>query len=78
LYARFLALRQLGLILGGGLGQNGAHGQKTGKDQKSSETNHQTPSGLNLMKYRQLRKGVAHEKLKLWQQNNTFRYYSTT
>jgi len=30
------------------------------------------------MKYRQLRKGVAHEKLKLWQQNNTFGYYGTT
>ena len=30
------------------------------------------------MKYKQLRKGVPHEKLKLWQQNNTFRYYNTT
>ena len=30
------------------------------------------------MKYRQLRKGVLDEKLKLWQQNNTFRYYNTT
>jgi len=25
------------------------------------------------MKYKQLRKGVAHQNLKLWQQNNTFR-----
>ena len=32
----------------------------------------------NLMKYKQLRKGVPHENLKLWQQNNTFRYYNTT
>jgi len=30
------------------------------------------------MKYKQLRKGVSHENLKLWQQNNTFRYYDTT
>ena len=30
------------------------------------------------MKYKQLRKGVSHENLKLWQQNNTFRYYNTT
>ena len=79
LLARFLALRQLGLVLAWGLTQRRSSGQEPGQQHETSETKHRHPLGdANLMKYKQLRKGVLHENLKLWQQNNTFRYYNTT